>query len=204
MKTALVLGCSHAAGTELGTEEFGRQHSFPVLVAQSLGYTVTNLAQPGSSNDSMFRKFLESAQGFDLVLTAWTGVSRSEVYWDNRWRPLLHSRSQSDMSHYEKQWCVYHTHDEVGRLNKIKNIVALNAIAQVPVINFDTHWPVWNFEFGADMIWPFMWQDNFWDWCVRQNRTKLPRGHWDIDAHRDYAELALDRLRSQWPEVLEQ
>ena len=102
MKTALVLGCSHAAGTELGTEEFGRQHSFPVLVAQSLGYTVTNLAQPGSSNDSMFRKFLESAQGFDLVLTAWTGVSRSEIYWDNQWHPLLHSRPLTDMSYYEK------------------------------------------------------------------------------------------------------
>jgi len=68
MKKALILGCSHAAGSEMNTEpdvdllNYGKDYygyfmSYPAQLAQLLGYHPVNHAIPGGSNDAMFRIF---------------------------------------------------------------------------------------------------------------------------------------------------
>ena len=86
MKQALILGCSHAAGSEISSDDqYNYSHSFPVHIAKSLGYQPLNHAIPGGSNDAMFRIFerdLETLDYDDIVIACWTGCNRSEIYHD--------------------------------------------------------------------------------------------------------------------------
>jgi hypothetical protein len=78
---ALVLGCSHAAGSEMIDDAYGRANSYPVLLAERMGYTVTNLSIPGGSNDAVFRIFQEQCNAYHVVIACWTGIDRVEL-WD--------------------------------------------------------------------------------------------------------------------------
>ena len=138
MKQALILGCSHAAGSELGEDSFARANSYPALVASSLGYNVTNLGIPGGSNDAMFRLFLDHANDYDLVIAAWSGFNRSEFFYNDAWYNLAPGAAMSSIKEYHKQWYVHNAHDTQGRLNKIKNVIALNSLSSVPVINCES------------------------------------------------------------------
>ena len=91
---AVILGCSHAAGSEMEKAPdapsqdyrvFGWTNSFPALIAQQLGYEPENWAIPGGSNDAMFRIFTEQLPGLtaeDIVIACWTGPSRTEIWHD--------------------------------------------------------------------------------------------------------------------------
>ena len=82
MPTALILGCSHAAGAQMHLEpgfdtkdyspvqetEYGALYSYPVLLAEMLGYTAHNHAVSGGSNDAMFRIYAEQSQTYDLII----------------------------------------------------------------------------------------------------------------------------------------
>ena len=56
-RVLLIAGCSHAAGSEMGIEEYNRANSYPVLLAERQGYVAHNRAIGGGSNDAMFRIF---------------------------------------------------------------------------------------------------------------------------------------------------
>tara|TARA_R110000803_G_scaffold374_1_gene1333 strand:+ start:681 stop:1409 length:729 start_codon:yes stop_codon:yes gene_type:complete len=104
MPTALILGCSHAAGAQMHLEpgfdttdytpvqiaEYGAQHSYPVLLAKMLGYTAHNHAISGGSNDAMYRIYAEQEQHHDLIIACWTGSDRGEVYHSEHeyWVPI--------------------------------------------------------------------------------------------------------------------
>jgi hypothetical protein len=94
MKQALILGCSHAAGSEISSDyQYNYSHSFPIHIAKRLGSQPRNHAIPGGSNDAMFRIFereLENLDCNDLVIVCWTGCNRSEIYHaaDQQWLPL--------------------------------------------------------------------------------------------------------------------
>ena len=230
---AVVLGCSHAAGSEMETAPdapsqdytvFGWTHSYPVLIAKQLGYTAENWAIPGGSNDAMFRIFTEQLPGLtaqDIVIACWTGPSRTEVWheFDQRWlmfapgqhsfHPIAHSEHArsgqpvggnislaKEYLNYHAQWTRFHCNHTSDQLNKVKNIQALNALAQVHgirVINIDSFAPVSN----VSNI-PWATDQPFWDWAVKNNQPRTEMGHFFLPTHEAYANLIVANLTADF------
>jgi hypothetical protein len=201
MKRAIILGCSHAAGTEMIDGPFT---SYPAVIARQLGYTVENYAVSGGSNDGMFRIYEEqhsSLDSSDLVIACWSGFNRTEIWNDqhNHWQSLAPGKtdvSPKEYLDYQQQWITYHTDIRVGRLNKIKNIIAVNILAKqqnVTVINIDSFWPINDFEWPDFVYWPV--NDNLWDWCNTNNYPRTNWGHFAEPAHQDFADTVVKKLK---------
>ena len=239
---AVILGCSHAYGAEMEQDprvggppndhlpadsqvwyDFGWRHSYPVLVAEGLGYTAENYAISGGSNDAMFRLFTEqlrAADHPDLVIACWTGGNRAEIWHEteNIWLGLTPSRTGFNRRRYDpgcdttfdsdipvtdhdlyagylRQWNMFNTGIELGRLNKIKNILAVNALAEshgIKIINIDSFSPVDNFKWPDTIVWPV--DLSFVDYARSQGYPSTPSGHYFLDVHHGYAELMLAAL----------
>ena len=200
MKKALILGCSHAAGTEMVLVD-GWKNSYPCLIAKQMGYAINNKAIPGGSNDAMFRIFeseFDNLDADDIVIACWTGYTRTEL-WDedkSRWIAVnLSTKTTSPFDEYIKEWIKFHTDDQFGRLNKIKNVLALNQLAQskkIQVINIDSFWPVCDFDWPSNIYRPVT--DNLWDWALEQKFAKTPGGHFDFDVHKAFAARVLGEM----------
>ena len=201
MKRAIILGCSHAAGTEIDN---GRTCSYPVKIAEQLGYTPENYAIAGGSNDAMFRIYEEqqpSLDSSDIIIACWSGYNRTEIWNDKikNWQALAPGKTDvapKEYLDYQQQWVTYHTDDRVGRLNKIKNIIALNTLAQqqhVPVVNVDSFWPVHNFIWPNSIQWPMA--VDFWEWCSYNNYPKTAWGHFFEPAHKEFAEIVVKSVK---------
>ena len=205
MKQALILGCSHAAGSEMGTDEYGRAHSYPVQLADLMGYQATNRAIPGGSNDAMFRIFQEQINNYDIVIVCWTGIARTEL-WDTQsqtWLPMAHgvvlgNHNRSDLHEYGRQWTVYQHTQQAGHLTKTKNILALNFLAHsknIPVINIDSFQPVdWpeRMTWPASMLWPVL--TTFCGWALQHHYSHTDNGHFDLDAHTAFANYVFKNM----------
>lgn len=194
---ALILGCSHAEGSEMGTEKYGKANSYPVLLANRMGYSADNRAIGGGSNDAVFRIFEAEHANYELVIACWTGQNRTEVWNPERdtWIPFAPGGDAGDLDAYMQHWMIHQTDSTTGRLNKIKNILALNAIAQahdVKVINIDSFWPVLDYEWPNNVYWPI--SIDFWDWANAGGYTRTPWGHFGRDAHSAFAEYVLKNL----------
>jgi hypothetical protein len=119
---SFILGCSHAAGSELFVDlpddhalnqtelcHFNYTNSYPAILSNLLGKTANNHAIPGGSCTAMFRIFLtlldDLDQG-DVILACWTGPDRTEIYdsLDNAWLPI----SPGERNFWKK------THDTVA------------------------------------------------------------------------------------------
>ena len=200
MKKALILGCSHAAGSEMGTEEYNRANSYPVLLAERRGYVAHNLAIGGGSNDAMFRIFESEHKDYNIVIACWSGHNRSEAWNKNKQEwisfcPGADLIKLEELSDYVQQWVVHHTDETTGRLNKLKNIVALNTLAQahdVPVINIDSFWPVHGYAWPSNVHWPV--STTFWNWADAQGYAYTPWGHFGRDAHSAFADYILENI----------
>jgi hypothetical protein len=200
MKKALILGCSHAEGSEMGTEEYNRANSYPVLLAERQGYVAHNLAIGGGSNDAMFRIFESGYKNYNIVIACWTGHNRSEAWNKNKqeWIPFCPGTDFTkleELSDYVQQWVVHYTNETTGRLNKLKNIVALNALAQahdVPVINIDSFWPVHGYAWPSNVHWPV--STTFWDWADARGYAHTSRSHFGRDAHSAFADYILENI----------
>jgi len=89
MKTVLIAGCSHAAGSEIdGTEDspYNRRKSFGGVFSSRLGAKDINISLVGATNPMIARSVLEWFQNnYDeehedlFVLIAWTETSRLEI-----------------------------------------------------------------------------------------------------------------------------
>ena len=192
---ALILGCSHAEGSEMGTDEYGRANSYPVLLANRMGYTADNRAIGGGSNDAVFRIFEAEHANYELVIACWTGHNRTEAWHNNTWIPFAPGGNAGELDSYRQQWVVHHTDDVTGRLNKIKNVVSLNALAQahgVPVINIDSFWPVHGYAWPSTIHWPV--PVDFWDWANAEEYARTAWGHFGRDAHSAFADYVLKNL----------
>ena len=85
----LIAGCSHTAGSEIdGTEDskYNRLHSYGGILAQMMGYTPINIAEPGSTNTTIARTVLDwfktqyNPESMDVfVVVGWTESTRMEV-----------------------------------------------------------------------------------------------------------------------------
>ncbi len=200
MKNALILGCSHAAGSEMTLAD-GWKNSYPCLIAKQLGYTINNRAIPGGSNDAMFRVFeseFKNLDADDIVIACWSGYTRTEL-WDedaNTWVVVtVDAKIASPFDEYIKEWVKFQTSDQAGRLNKIKNVLALNQLAQskgIQVINIDSFWPVHDFDWPSNIYRPV--SDNLWDWALEQKFAKTLNGHFDFDVHKAFAIRVLGEM----------
>jgi hypothetical protein len=214
MKQALILGCSHALGSEMwkspdaniSEEEswavkdgYGLERCYPALIAKELGYEPNNRAIAGGSNDAMFRILEESRlRPPDIVIACWSGGNRTEIYneEDQEWVPLSVGNKVDDTyTEYLKQWVSWVNTSEQSRINKMKNIYALNALAKtkrLKVINIDSFWPIYNVKWGADMYWPVT--DTFHNWSMDRNFARTDWGHYFEDAHRAFAEHVVQAI----------
>ena len=194
-------------------DSFGYLNSYPVLVAKQLGYAPLNYAISGGSNDAMFRIFCEQMDQLtsdDIVIACWTSIDRTEIWHelDQRWLPLSvgqhnfcpivpsdHALSgqniggkiscYEDYELYSQQWSKYHVDLKSSQLNKLKNITALNKLANdqsIPVMNIDSFWPVKN-----NAKWVI--NETFWDWANRNNCFRTEWGHYFLDTHQRFADL---------------
>ena len=205
-------------------DAYGAMHSYPVQLAHQLGYTPCNHAISGGSNDAMYRIFcdeLPQLTSDDVVIACWTGGNRSEVFYEHekRWLSISHGDThtlqiQSDRAllqgrytavkikhhqefeDYGKQWLVYEGHDQRGQLNKIKNTLALNMLAQVkqvPVINIDSFWPILDYAWPPSINWPVANKD-FMTFCREQNFPRTDWGHFFLPAHQAFADYIFKNM----------
>jgi hypothetical protein len=109
-KLMLILGCSHAAGSEIdGTEDsvYNRQNTFGNLLAAKSGRRPVNIASNAANNQTISRTLLEwfeecyNPDTMDLfVLVAWTESSRIDmpmdrITWHETWNPASDYISKS-------------------------------------------------------------------------------------------------------------
>jgi hypothetical protein len=88
-KLMLIAGCSHTAGSEIdGTEDsqYNRSHCYGAILAEKMGYTPINIAEPGSTNPTIARSILQwfsteyNADTMEVfVVIGWTENIRMEV-----------------------------------------------------------------------------------------------------------------------------
>ena len=214
MKKALILGCSHSVGAEMSKEpglifnsareakDFELTHCYPAEISRALGYEPINQGIWGGSNDAMFRLFLqETLTSDDIVIACWTGVNRSEIY-HNDWLPLAPGGTiAKDIDQdFFKHWILYYANEQIGMPNKIKNILALNALAQsrgLKVINIDSFWPVSDFKWPSMVRWPIA--IDFISWCLENKFTHTDWGHFFKPAHQGFADFVVQNTSLvQW------
>ena len=71
----LAVGDSFTYGEELSD----LNNAWPFLLGNKLGYTVDNLAKPGSGNTRMIRHAVEQINNYDLIIIAWSHFARTEL-----------------------------------------------------------------------------------------------------------------------------
>ena len=209
MKKALILGCSHSVGSEMFKEpglefdnwvaqdNYNLLHCYPAQIARKMGYNPINRGIAGSSNDAVFRLFTEEIlTPDDIVIVCWTGANRTEIY-NNQWLQLCPGGPIPEEigPDYFKQWVLYSATDQVGKLNKIKNILALNALAHaqgVRVINIDSFWPIPDIKWPESISWPVV--DDFMAWCLQHQFPHTAELHFFKSAHDSFAEHVLEKL----------
>jgi len=205
-------------------DTYGAQNSFPVIIAQSLNYQPLNHAIAGGSNDAIFRIFeseLVNLSSSDIVIACWTGFGRGEVWYgaEQRWLQISHNLNTHQtkpnpvllqginqgghitdskfFQEYGKLWNVMEDNIHRGRLNKIKNILSLNSLAQahkIQVLNIDSFYPIRDYQWPENIIWPLP-NTPFCNWCDQQPFEHTDWGHYFRPAHQAYANLILENVR---------
>jgi hypothetical protein len=168
----------------------------------------------------MFRIFTEQLDQLtdsDMVVACWTGINRTEIWHelDQRWLPLSigHDEfypltsdpyalsglfsggkitAEKEYKEYAKQWSKFHANLAIGALNKLKNVISLNALAtsrNIRVINIDSFNPV-----DADIPWAY--PEPFCTWADRIGHARTAWGHYFLKAHEEFALILADNLNA--------
>ena len=100
IKHILAIGDSYTFGEELSDHVL---QSWPRVLADKLNCKYANLAIPGGSNDRIFRIAVEETltPKYDLVICAWTDVSRLDLVLNGREFPIT---SASVWHHKQYPW----------------------------------------------------------------------------------------------------
>lgn len=205
-------------------ERFNATHSFAWLLAQDLGYEPRLHAISGGSNDAMFRIWERDRQTItanDIVIACWTGTTRREIFYEpeNQWLQITHNSIDSsflkkdpyllegapvglriqdvELEKAHQYLVLYDLSYESGRLNKIKNILALNTEAQhqgITVINIDMFMPIINYNWPSWIYWPIS-QINFLSWAKNNNELHTDWGHYFSATHRRFADYVLNQIQ---------
>ena len=165
----------------------------------------------------IFESFVNLDKDFekpDIVIACWTGGDRTEIwnFEEGEWIGLAGGKSsftkvipdkiilqgkpigepvdnRNDVVAYQKQWITHHADLRWGRMNKLKNMLALNTMAaqeQIPVINIDSFGRVHEYNFSNSVYCPVS-QTEFLNWSVDQGFDKTKSGHYFLPAHKSFA-----------------
>lgn len=213
----LVNGCSHIAGDELDDDHSrARELTWPNFMQD---WQVVNIAQGGSSNDSICRRTMIELErnDYDLVYIQWTHFPRIELQIPNH---QLHGLADQD------QWFCIHSQDAVRRGLLSHNPDLIYDIAQhIFAKQFDWDWfriynlnqlvvlqqylthrqqPYW-FGFADDEIFHVqdprrelldsarLIQEPWMQFCQDGNYSKIG-SHYGLAAHRDYSKHIEQKL----------
>lgn len=203
--------------------QFEAENSYPVLLAKLLGYTPYNHAISGGSNDAMFRIFLEQLETLteqDIIIACWTGLDRGELWHEKHryWIPINYDQGASWQrqqhpallegvcigatvddeelyNSYGKQWLIFEGYGIRGWLNKIKDVVSLNTVANtknIKVINNDSFADVIDPPWSSDVYFPT--KTTFCDWAIKNGYSHTPGGHFFLPAHQAYAQFLFEQI----------
>jgi hypothetical protein len=155
-KLMLILGCSHAAGSEIdGTEDsvYNRHHTFGNLLAAKMGRKPINIASNASNNQTISRTLLEwfseqyNPDTMDLfVLIAWTESSRidmpmNRITWHETWNPASDYVSKTSRDYIrinlgykgndeEEKVVIARCHDFIANHTSYVEILSANLVLQ--------------------------------------------------------------------------
>lgn len=86
MKHLWINGDSHTAGTHSPSKV---SNTFGQQLANHFGWNVTNIAEPGGSNQRIIRTTIENLPSLDptdtFILIGWSSWERTEWYYNNQW-----------------------------------------------------------------------------------------------------------------------
>jgi hypothetical protein len=112
---------------------------------------------------------------------------------------VLGHQGRGDLQEYSRQWAVHEGIQQRGHLNKTKNILALNMLAQsknIRVINIDSFqsvdWPD-RMQWPDTMYWPVP-NTTFCGWANEQKFSHTENGHFGRDAHSAFADYVLKNI----------
>ena len=172
----------------------------------------------------IFESFVNPYKDFkkpDIVIACWTGGERTEI-WDfeeGEWLGLAGGKSnftkiipdkiilqgktigepidnRNDVVAYQKQWITHHADRWWGRMNKLKNILALNTMAaqeKIPVINIDSFGCVQEYKF-PDSVYRPVNQSEFSNWSVDRGFNNTKYGHYFLPAHKSFANFVYKKI----------
>ena len=102
----------------------------------------------------------------------------------------------NDIVMYQKQWITHHADRWWGRMNKLKNILALNTMASqmgIPVINLDSFGAVQEYTF-PDTVYRPLRQTEFCNWAVERGFNNTKAGHYFAPAHKSFANFIAKKV----------
>lgn len=199
--------------------EFCWQNNFANKLAVKLGYDPINRAYGGGSNDRMFRTYWEYRQNLssnDIIIAVWTGNDRSEFYSNTHQRWL--AINLDGVTRYQVGSCeyygerhlggakiphepefdlinqtrVYMQTDQLGYMNKLRNVLSLNADARhrgIRVLNIEAFMSLGERMSVPDWIYYPIGTESFCNWARANQRPHTDWGHFFRDTHEDFAEL---------------
>jgi hypothetical protein len=208
-------------------DDYGYKNSYPMLIARDLGYVPVNHAIAGGSNDAMYRigsELIDQLSTNDVVVACWTGPTRTEIWCDEEsaWVPLApgmehfwkispddiipqgrlqyhqNIKNHNNYIGYLKQWCTFDNYYQRWENNAVKNILALNFIAQqckIQIINLFSFARITNQYIAKFGKWPLASVD-FTSWALSNNHQSTANGHFLFTAHREFADNVLLELKN--------
>lgn len=125
----LTVGDSFTYGEELSDPT----SAWPMVLGTKLGYTINNMAKPGSGNSRMVRYVVENGKDSDLIIVAWSHFARTEVADENGFYDLWpgcspvphkqHSPWRSDLIEYYSR----HYNDDYLYRQHLLNVILLQS-----------------------------------------------------------------------------
>ena len=200
----LTIGDSFTYGEELGD----RNSAWPYLLANKLGYEVTNLARPGSGNTSMVRYAVEQVNTYDLIIIAWSHFARTEIADENGsydlW-PGCNSLPHKECSPWRSEMIGYynkHHNDDYLYNQYILNIILIQNYLKTnnkKYLMLDTfgnnkHRKNNKFNNQIDLTYYLGWPtETMMEWTYQF--PQAPNGHFTEQGHRAVADKIYEYIR---------
>lgn len=224
-QSVLAFGDSHVAGCELSNQysledytsgritieeadTYGKELSFPNIVAKELKIPCFNYAMTGGSNERSLRKLIDAVQQNpnSLVLFGYTCTDRTEFYYPDIGNYL--GRDSENFLQVGMQWSGKIENDKLKNpindvyVNKI--LRPYNNLSQLMFLvdNICTGWaadfihlPLFPEQLpNVKNLFDFEGKGNYLNWCKSKGFVQLPFYHYGQDAHGALADLILKDL----------
>lgn len=207
----LAVGDSFTYGEELDDIS----NAWPYLLGKIIGYEVTNLGQPASSNDKIVRKVLENYHDYDLIIIAWSHYARIELadeygiydIWPGSNEAVFHHKDISFRKDIVKYITRYHNDSfnikrYLGQVVLLQNFLENNSKKYLMVNTFGNNFLRLFMRKEFSILTDQIDQSRFLGWPDEQFVTwthhapKGPNGHFLEEGHQLVAEKINEYIRT--------